>query len=290
MTANNDWCIVMDVLPTYHQTGELPAVQSLDWNGLVEEHYGQHPDGPLEVLRNPGLIDSAKHYIAAGTIALAEAGVQLGLLYAGDRIFESDHNGLPNPAPAYKVDTMRLSEDRQTELAVLRATGQFIKGVHDKRTRLGEFLAKTSLDEIPGLIIHLLTGDLKLFGKSRPVMAEEMVGQPLLKACEDQGHAPIDVSRNQVSGLFNETAVMLGRVLDKTGWPKWVRANMQPMEKLSSKGSRLRATFSKDFLKQTTSSEAEDTSLRRRASDHSRRHMIVRARSQTKKSHLERVG
>ncbi|MCA9329710.1 sugar transferase [Candidatus Saccharibacteria bacterium] len=233
---------------------ELQQINSsIGWNQQIEDIYGQSADGPLEVLDNPTAIDSIKHVVRVGAIALAEVGVKIGLLHVGERVFEADYRGIPNVAPSYKLRTMKCDPKKQALHAELRANGQFVKGVHDQRTKIGSWLAKTSIDEIPNIAIHLLTGDLKFFAKARPLQAEEMVGKLLVDACRDMNIDPKDVAKGMSSGVCNEIATMNGRVMDEDGMRKFVVASTRPKSKLSSKLMRLKHTFSKEFIKQTSS-------------------------------------
>lgn len=230
----------------------------LSWNELIEEHYGLPADGPLEILRDPTRVDSLKHALRVGVITVAELCVDAGLLYAGDRVFGPDHRGLPNVSRSYKGRTQTQDAAREADDAYRRMHGLYVKGDDDKRTKLGKPLSEAGLDELPNIIIHLLTGDLKWFGKTRQPQAEEMVGKFLINACKELEITPLEVSRQIVSGVFNHIATLNGRVMDEHGMRKFVESSSTPLHRLASKKDRIKATLSKDFRNQTSSIQSTE--------------------------------
>ncbi len=79
------------------------------------------------------------------------------------------------PFTTYKFRTMRpgAEEERATLVNLNEATGPIFKIRNDpRRTRVGRWLRKTSLDELPQLF-NVLKGEMSLVGP-RPAMPEEV--------------------------------------------------------------------------------------------------------------------
>jgi lipopolysaccharide/colanic/teichoic acid biosynthesis glycosyltransferase len=72
----------------------------------------------------------------------------------------------------FKFRTMRLDADKLQHLIQNEKDGPIFKNRHDPRiTRLGRWLRKTSIDELPQLV-NVLLGDMSLVGPRPPVPKE----------------------------------------------------------------------------------------------------------------------
>ena len=91
------------------------------------------------------------------------------VLYAGSRIGRNYE-----PFPMYKFRTMRVNADQERDKLREQANlkGELFKLENDPRiTRIGQFLRKTSLDELPQLF-NVIRGDMSLVGP-RPLPPDE---------------------------------------------------------------------------------------------------------------------
>ena len=95
----------------------------------------------------------------------------------------------------YRDSRERLEKILRTDPAAQAEWDAFFKLKHDPRiTRMGEFLRKTSLDELPQ-IFNVLKGDMSLVGP-RPVLEEEII--TYYKECADYYH----MVRPGITGLW----------------------------------------------------------------------------------------
>ncbi len=138
---------------------------------------------PLEALleRRPDFLKRLLDVVVAGSVLTIAAPVMLGVAAAiklgsdGPVIFKQWRSGMGGrPFQIYKFRTMCNNADAMK--AQLRAQseqdGPAFKMTRDPRvTRIGAFLRKTSLDELPQLI-NVLKGDMSLVGP-RPLPLDE---------------------------------------------------------------------------------------------------------------------
>lgn len=138
---------------------------------------------PLEALlvQRPGFLKRAIDIVAAGSVLLLASPFMIlcALLIKytseGPIIFKQWRSGLGGrPFEIYKFRTMCVNADAMK--AKLRAQseqdGPAFKMTHDPRvTKIGAFLRKTSLDELPQLL-NVIKGDMSLVGP-RPLPLDE---------------------------------------------------------------------------------------------------------------------
>ena len=191
-----------------------------------------------------------------GGLILGQYLEEKGIFDGTPRIYGATIDDQPIVLPHYKFRTMHhQSADEKAEEDYLRSEGIFIKGVHDshRRTRIGSFLAKHSIDEIP---FYPLIGVHKWFGKVRPILTKEQENTDFIQAASEYNMAPIDVFRN-INGNIGYFCVMhtLGaRVLDGVeSWKKYIQASLTDDEQQPKKHHLIRSVLHKNVRKQTSS-------------------------------------
>jgi lipopolysaccharide/colanic/teichoic acid biosynthesis glycosyltransferase len=111
----------------------------------------------------------------------AAISVAITLDSRGGPIFRQERLGKGGrPFTCWKFRSMeRNAESRKAELmAFNEAEGNIFKMKHDpRRTRVGTFLRRTSLDELPQLV-NVLRGDMSLVGPRPPTPAEVKAYRP----------------------------------------------------------------------------------------------------------------
>lgn len=163
----------------------MTRVADLQWGRAVVEDVGGHP--VVTIFSGPG---ESSSMLAKRAIDLVGSAIGLALLApvmalvalairidsSGPIIFAQERVGYNRRRfPTYKFRTMVEGADRmQADLEHLNeASGPVFKIRRDPRiTRIGSFLRKTSLDELPQLV-NVLKGDMSLVGP-RPLPVRDV--------------------------------------------------------------------------------------------------------------------
>ncbi len=111
---------------------------------------------------------------------LLAAFVVLAVTTRGRPIFSQERLGfLGRPFRLYKLRTMILDAEKVRFLVKNEQEGPVFKNRTDPRiTRIGRFLRKTSIDELPQLV-NVLRGDMSLIGPRPPLAQEVLQYKPL---------------------------------------------------------------------------------------------------------------
>ncbi|MDR3636185.1 MAG: sugar transferase [Isosphaeraceae bacterium] len=132
----------------------------------------------LAAKRSVDLLGASAAMIVIGPLLLATAAV-IALVEGRPVLFRQSRAGLhEHPFLIYKFRTMRTDAD--TQRAALRAHNEIVGGasfkmINDPRvTRLGRFLRRTSIDELPQLL-NVIRGEMSLVGP-RPHPFDDLAG------------------------------------------------------------------------------------------------------------------
>jgi lipopolysaccharide/colanic/teichoic acid biosynthesis glycosyltransferase len=194
--ARGAWKVADDILEKYPPALARPACQVYtypsDWSELPEEEEEawrpqlDRPVQPMELLfvrplprwkRGLDIVGASVGLVLAAPVLLGAAAA-IKLTSPGPVLFRQWRSGAGNrPFLMYKLRTMSLgAESRKGELLALNEQdGPAFKIKRDPRvTRLGRFLRKTSIDELPQFW-NVLKGEMSLVGP-RPLPCDESAG------------------------------------------------------------------------------------------------------------------
>jgi lipopolysaccharide/colanic/teichoic acid biosynthesis glycosyltransferase len=242
--ARGAWKVADDVLAAYPTTLHPPLCEVYtypsDWADLQEEDSSDawrpeppRPAQPMELLfvRRVPLWKRALDIVGAsvglviGSPVLLVCAACIKLTSPGPVLFTQWRSGAGNrPFLMYKLRTMSVdAEKRKRELMALNEQdGPAFKIKNDPRvTRLGRFLRKTSIDELPQLW-NVLKGDMSLVGP-RPLPCNESAG------CTHWQRNRLDVK----PGL---TCIWQVRGRCQVSFDEWVRMDLEYVRRTSLLG------------------------------------------------------
>lgn len=159
-------------------------------------------EAPAEVLSIPSKWEVTRLF---GMLMIAQYFEERGTFDGTMRVIGADEYGNAIESPNYKIDTMGITEQQKEVHNQMRRDGTFIKGVHDKRTKIGRFLAAFRIDEIPTAIIYPLAGVHKFYGNTRALLASELESPQFYTALERRGATKEQFLRNIRVGVVNVT-------------------------------------------------------------------------------------
>jgi undecaprenyl-phosphate galactose phosphotransferase/putative colanic acid biosynthesis UDP-glucose lipid carrier transferase len=184
------------------QTSSLVRCRPASVGSHIALEVRREPLGPMQRISKRGLdIFAAAFAIALMLPLFAVIGILIKMDSKGPIFFRQTRNGYQGkPFKIWKFRSMHVQEDGP----VIRQAQR-----DDPRvTRVGRFLRKSSLDELPQLI-NILTGDMSLVGPRPHAQAHDVLYARSIERYELRQHVkPGLTGWAQVNGLRGETATL----------------------------------------------------------------------------------